>query len=597
MDTKTERETTAVPKRARRKKQAKHSGVKRAIAVVVCAFAAAFAASVAALLVAVPEDVVASGVYADNIELSGMSMEEAAAAIAEHDFFETDRISVSAEGNTYEIPTESIELAVDAAQTAKKAFEIGKSGNKLSDAKDVLIMRFSDKQAGIVPSVNTEALNAQLYEFGKQLYGELTEHSVEVGENTVTVTPGKTGASSDYTDAIGQIMDAVSGGKYSDIQITMNKQSPAEVDVDRLYEEIYAEPQDAGFETSAKSASVKSHVVGVELDKDDAHDKVSKIKEGGEPVEIKIIRTMPQITKEMLENKLFNKTLASFSTKYSASNVNRSQNLALAASKMNGTVLAPGEVFSYNDVVGKRTAANGFKNAPVYENGKSVDGIGGGVCQVSTTLYSAVLYADLKIVSRRNHSLPVAYVPLGQDATVVDDAIDFQFENNTNYPIKIVSSAAKGTIDVSIVGTEREKERTVKLEHKTLSRTDPTTKEIKNPDLPAGTTKTVSKGKAGYVVESTKIVYENGAEVSRESLGKSTYKMVPTEVEVGTGQAAPQNSSASQSAPQNAPQSVPQPAQTAESQTGTNVSETAQAIREKQQNSESALAAAVQEMN
>lgn len=552
MDTNIERRKKSTARHSSEKSRPEHpkknSGVKKTAVIAVLVFAAAFGAGIFTLLAAVPQDVIANGVYADNINLGGMSMEEAAEVISGHDFFQAENINVVSGSATYDIPVSEIALSVNAEETAKKAFEIGKSGNKFSDAKDVLIMRFSDKHTDIVPSFDEEAMDNYLYEFGKQIYGELTEHSVEISDDSVIVTPGKTGAARDYTQAKKEILHAVSNGKFSDISVTMNKQTPQAVDVESLYNEVFVEPKDAEFKTSAKSASVEDHIIGIELDREDAKSKVSDIKEGGEPVAINVIKTMPDVTKDKLEGKLFNSTLASYSTKYSASNVNRSANVALAAEKMNGTVLAPGEVFSYNDVVGERTVKNGFKMAAVYENGKSVDGIGGGVCQVSTTLYSAVLYADLKIVSRQNHSLPVSYVPLGQDATVVDGSIDFKFSNSTNYPVKIVSSAGSGTISVSIVGTERDKERTVELEHKTLSKTEPTVKEIKTAELPEGKTRKVSNGKTGYVVESTKIVYENGEEISRTSLGKSTYKMVPTEVEVGTAAAAQEPSQPQQPA-------------------------------------------------
>ncbi len=541
MDTNMEQETK--PQRGRRVRKGsakKRKSAQRITAVALCAVAGVFAVTMGVLISSVPKDVIAKGVYADAIDLSGMTKEEAKSAIEGHEFFNIENISVESGGAEFDIPVSAVSLGIDSEKTAEKAFSIGKSGNKLSDARDVLIMRFSDKQTDIVPSIDEEALNAQLYEFAKQIHGELQEHSFEMGSDSVKVIPGKTGASPDCSQACEQVINAISGRKFSGISVSLNKEAPKELDLDALCNEVHADAKDAGFETTSKSAKVSDHVIGIDVDREDANDKISKIKEGGEPVEIKITKTMPKVTKDMLEDKLFNTTLSSFSTKYSASNTNRSANLALAASNMNGTVLAPGETFSYNEVVGERTAANGFKNAAVYENGKSVDGIGGGVCQVSTTLYSAVLYADLKVVSRQNHSLTVSYVPLGQDATVVDGAIDFKFQNNTDYPIKIVSSAGGGTIDVSIVGTKRDKERTVKLEHKTVSTTAPTTKEIKNSSLPEGTTKTVSKGHTGYVVESTKIVYENGEEVSRTSLGKSTYKMVPNEVEVGTAAAATQ---------------------------------------------------------
>ena len=127
-------------------------------------------------------------------------------------------------------------------------------------------------------------------------------------------------------------------------------------------------------------------------------------------------------------------------------------------------MLAPGEVFSFNDTVGRRSAANGFYTAKEYLNGQTVDGIGGGTCQVSSTLYNAVLYADLSIVSRLNHMFPVGYCPIGQDATVSDSGVDFKFVNSMDYPIKISASTSGYTITVSIIGTQRDDPRTVKIQ-------------------------------------------------------------------------------------------------------------------------------------
>ena len=147
---------------------------------------------------------------------------------------------------------------------------------------------------------------------------------------------------------------------------------------------------------------------------------------------------------------------------------------------------------------------------------------------------SAVLYADLKVVERRNHSLTVAYAPKGQDATVSYGAIDFRFQNNMNYPVKVVASTGGGKVTVSIVGTKRDVERTVKITHAVVQTTEPTTKETPDPNLPEGTKKVTSAGRAGYVVDTYKTVIENGQEISSGKITRSTYKMVPTEVAVGT---------------------------------------------------------------
>lgn len=425
-------------------------------------------------------------------------------------------------------------------------------------------LKFSKKQLPVAHKADTLKLDTKLAEFGNEIYGKLVQHKVEVSDTAdkVVITPGVSGCSTNFETARNEILKSVSELVFEKIPVTINEEEPKEIDVKSLADSIHKEPKDAEFSVENNKAKIIDHIVGVKLDSDDAAGKISKIKEGGENVEINVIKTMPSVTKSDLEAKLFNSTLSTFTTTYNKNAVNRSKNVALAAERINGYVMAPGGEFSYNEVVGKRTAANGFFNAPVYENGKSVDGIGGGVCQVSTTLYSAVLYADLEIVSRRNHSLPVSYVPLGQDATVVDGAIDFVFKNNTDYPVKILASAVNGRMSISILGTKRDVTRTVKLEHTTVSQVPPTVKETQDASLPLGTRVVTSKGKTGYVIKSTKYVYENGALVEIKSLGSSTYKMVAEEVNVGTGAAVAATPApiAAEPAPTQAPAPVSTPA-------------------------------------
>lgn len=146
-----------------------------------------------------------------------------------------------------------------------------------------------------------------------------------------------------------------------------------------------------------------------------------------------------------------------------ARNTGRTTNLQLAASKINGTVLMPGETFSYNQVVGARTIAAGYKEAPIYVSGQVVDGLGGGICQITSTLYNAVLYANLQIVERSNHQFVPSYVTASRDATVVYGSIDFKFKNNREYPIKLVCSVSGGLATFQIFGLKSDNEYDVEI--------------------------------------------------------------------------------------------------------------------------------------
>ena len=156
-------------------------------------------------------------------------------------------------------------------------------------------------------------------------------------------------------------------------------------------------------------------------------------------VTLTLIAAKPAITSAMLGDL---RELGGYSTHFAMGD--RGSNIALATSHINGTLLAPGQIFSYNKVVGPRIESAGFRDAPVIVKGELVPGVGGGICQVSSTLYNAVLLSDLKIVHRAHHAFPVHYLPAGRDATVVDGAIDFQFQNNTPTPIYIAASSGGG---------------------------------------------------------------------------------------------------------------------------------------------------------
>lgn len=173
----------------------------------------------------------------------------------------------------------------------------------------------------------------------------------------------------------------------------------------------------------------------------------------------------------MIGSEAFPDQLSSFSTNYSAQNVNRTTNLRLAANKINGTVVMPGEEFSYNKVVGERTIAAGYKEAPIYVSGRVEDGLGGGICQITTTLYNAVVYANLEITERTNHQFVPSYAGASRDATVVYGAIDFKFKNNRNYPIKILCSVSSGVANFQILGLKTSEDYDVEIYSRITSKT------------------------------------------------------------------------------------------------------------------------------
>ena len=191
----------------------------------------------------------------------------------------------------------------------------------------------------------------------------------------------------------------------------------------------------------------------------------------------------------------------------------------------------PGEEFSYNKVVGQRTQAKGYKSAPVYVGGKVVNDIGGGICQVSSTLYNTALRANLEIIKRSNHRFATGYVPLSTDATVSWGGPEFIFKNSRKYPIKIVSTVTGGKIKVDIYGCKEEVEYDVTIQSVTLQTISMKTEYRTNTSLPAGTTRTVQKGHPGYKSKAYRILKLNGKVISKQLLSTDTYAQLPTIIE------------------------------------------------------------------
>jgi vancomycin resistance protein YoaR len=236
-------------------------------------------------------------------------------------------------------------------------------------------------------------------------------------------------------------------------------------------------------------------------------------------------------SKELIDS--INVVVNSFSTTFSAGNVNRTHNIKLAAESLNGAVLMPGDELSYNETVGRRTSATGYKIAGVYANGRHEVDYGGGICQVSTTLFNAVALSNLEITKRLNHSMPVPYVPVGRDATVDYDRVDFKFRNNFDTPIAISSEINGGKITFYVLGTKK-LDVEVRMETSGHSSWGNSVKYVTDASLPAGKTKVIEKGSMGRKCTTWKIVEKDGVEISREKMFESIYRASPRIVARGS---------------------------------------------------------------
>ena len=246
----------------------------------------------------------------------------------------------------------------------------------------------------------------------------------------------------------------------------------------------------------------------------------------------------PAVTEEALAT--INDVLGTFSTSFSTSGASRSKNLQVGASKINGRVLMPGETLSGYDCMHPFTLANGYATAAAYENGQVVDSVGGGVCQIATTLYNAVLRAELLVNQRQNHSMIVTYVKPSQDAAIAGTYKDIKFTNNYDTPIYIEGYTSGKTLTFTIYGREtRPANRTFEFVSETLSVTDPgAPKEMVDQALAPGSRKQVQSAHRGIKSRLWKVIYVDGVEQSREVLHTDTYNASKAVVKIGPAAAA-----------------------------------------------------------
>lgn len=303
--------------------------------------------------------------------------------------------------------------------------------------------------------------------------------------------------------------------------------------------EFDREAQDSSISRQNGSFIVSPEQTGRTMDQAKTKEKVSDLVESrtGGKVEIIAEVTQPKVTAE--DNSHVTDLIGTYYTTYSNSDRNRNNNLVVGCNYINGTILAPGETFSANEELGSQTAAGGYRNAGVYVNGKVEQGMAGGVCQVTSTLYNAVILAELEVVERHPHSMTVGYVPLGRDAAIAGTYKDLKFKNNTPYPIFIEAYASGGKLVMNIFGHEMHNAGRT-LEYETVyEATIPKPEEIvtEDPELPEGERVITANGRTGCKVSVYKKVYENGKQLSSDWFSSSSYRSTADEVTVGTKKA------------------------------------------------------------
>jgi vancomycin resistance protein YoaR len=304
---------------------------------------------------------------------------------------------------------------------------------------------------------------------------------------------------------------------------------------------IDREPRSAQLRFSPDGrVEVVDEVIGYRLDKAATVDAIRKViltMASDRRVELPVVEIKPGLTRDDIAAWPQLDVIGRFTTLFDPANLERTYNLKLSSHSLNGHVLLPGDEFSFNQVVGPRVPLRGYKEADVIVNGRMVPDFGGGVCQVSSTLYNAVLLADLQVTVRYNHSLILNYIEPGTDATVVYDYRDFRFRNNTRAPVVVGAWVSGNRVEVALFGNAQPG-KSVEIVTEVLEKTDPPVQYKDDPTLPKGQKVVERWGAPDLLVETRKIVSQNGEVVRNQIISRDRYYNAPRIIRVGTGEGA-----------------------------------------------------------
>jgi vancomycin resistance protein YoaR len=492
-------------------------------------------------------DTVFPNISISGVELGGMTRDQARQALIDAGYEErTKNVSVSVnfpDDGSITMTGEEAGIQLSAENAAKIAYEYGRDGsffgNEFAYIKCLLSPNtLEDSEA---TKINEEYVRGVVKEYTENFNRRLLEEAYKIDSVKIEIIKGAGSALADENSVfdlvVASLLSSLESSSPVTADYTVTSNNEDEVNLESVYDSIFVEPKSAVYDP--ETYSVVPSVTGVSFDLKDAQVSLESAADGSTVV-IPLIYTEPEVTTDMLNELLFRDVLSERRT-YVAGTSNRVNNVRLAAAAINGKILNPGEEFSYNGTVGERTAAKGYKEAGAYVGGKTVQEIGGGICQVSSTIYACVLYADLEVTDRSNHMFTVSYLPLGIDATVNWGTVDFKFKNNTPYPIKIECYMDGGYLQVKLHGTKLD-ENYIKVDYVVLSEKGFSVVQKEDASIAPGETKEETSGHTGYVVETYKYLYDkDGNLISKTYIARSSYKsqdkviLVPVGTLTGVG--------------------------------------------------------------
>lgn len=464
-----------------------------------------------------------SGISILGIDVSGLSKDDAKQKVTDD---VSNRLSTDVifkhNDETYTLLPSSVGGSFDIDKVIDDAYSVGRNGNIFQNNFAILNAMINSKN--FIPdfSFNSDSFDNSISQMNSNFADGIVEPSYDISGNNLIIKSGKNGNIVDSDKIKSLFVDKLIFVPYNtdSIEVPVFSKEANKIDIDAIHSEIYKEAQDASYTTNPYAVYPSSNGLDFNISIDEAKALITGDKDS---YTIPLKTLYPNVKTSDIGIEAFPNLLSSYSTSFASSSSNRATNVSLATNKINGKVLMPGEVFSFNNTVGKRTPQSGFKVAGVYMNGQVATDYGGGICQVSSTLYNAVLRANLEIVDRSNHMFEVGYVPIGTDATVSWGAPDFKFKNSRSYPIKIVTSSSNRKCVVKFYGLKESEEYDIEIVSYRTGSVPYRTTYTTDSSLAAGQQKVIQRGSNGAKSVAYRIRKKNGQVISKELLSKDTY--------------------------------------------------------------------------
>ncbi|MCL2249547.1 MAG: VanW family protein [Oscillospiraceae bacterium] len=503
-------------------------------------------------------DTIFPNVSVEGFDLSGLTFQEATDRLIAHGYeANADNISatiVFPEGVKFSVTAVELGLSRNAREAATVAFSVGRGGSIIDKSIAYAQALLEPTEINYLNSahIDDSIIRTRVSEYTNAFNSTIHESELEINSSEITFVKGSAFQYAVESDVFDLMMFTLQRAIEENAHLTANYMPTAstgevinlasilaEVHVEPISSEFVYEVIENGDDDSERTLVMggTESVIGRTFDLEEAEQKLDAAV-NGEKIVIPIVDLYPKFTQEQIDDMILRDTLGELTTNIGG-NANRLHNITLASNKINGTILLPGEEFSFNSIVGQRTRANGFRDAGGFIGGRLTDVVGGGICQVSSTIYATLLQTaifgeDILITERTPHSLTISYLPDGRDASIVWGNRNFRFRNMFDFPIKIETIVDGRYMNVRIIGSQVN-DYVIEVETVPIRTIEFYTLERESDEVPYGERVLWTPGQRGEVVETFQRLYNaDGELISRTLVARDTYNRQDRVTHIGT---------------------------------------------------------------